>query len=215
MLSAVQRGGMEVLLPDCPSAGRMMKAQGILRKLKPRSLLDLWSFAMFLVAVIQLFLIRGLDWRVLWVFVVPPLIAIGHRTFSERTSNRVLATVFLTLLGFGVALGPVRTLFPDLSGVDPELPTKTNRILTWYAIVYILYVCSVLPLVLFIRALIDHRRKLKAEFSKFTCILGLIATVIAGPVLFAVCCDILGLLPVYRAAGATQQPEEPESTDSE
>ncbi len=170
---------------------------------------------MFLVAVIQLLLIRGLDWRVLWVFAVPPLIAIGHRAFSERTSNRVLATVFLTLVGFGVALGPVRTLFPDLSGVDPELPPTSNRILTWYAIVYMLYVCPVLPLVLFIRALIDHRRKLKAEFSKFTCILGLIATLIVGPGLFTVCSDVLGLLPVYRAAGGTQQQEEPESTDTE
>ena len=186
-----------------------MPAKGILKVFKPKSLLDYWTAAMFLAAVIRLFIIKGLDPRTLLLFLVPPLIALANKAFSDRLSTRVLGAVFLTLIGFGVALGRVRSLFPNLCGVDPELSATDNRILTWYAIVYVLYLFSVVPLVLFIRGLIDHRRKRKAEFTKFTCILGLIAELIVGPGMFAVCATTLGLLPVYRST-SDAKPDTPD-----
>ena len=190
-----------------------MKSKGIPQALKPKSLLDYWTIAAFLVAVIQLFLLRGLDVRILLLFLVPPFIAFVYRHASDRPSTRAVAAVSRTLFAAGVTLSMTKDVFPELGGVDPDLSAKHDRILAWYVIVYLMYVGAVLPLVLFIRALVDHRRKRKAEFSKTTCILGLIMCLIFAPAMLAICCEYLGLSPVLdttHEADTTQPPDSPD-----
>jgi hypothetical protein len=54
-------------------------------------------------------------------------------------------------------------------GVDPI----TDRTLSWYGIVYIVFLTGICPAVVFPRNLAAHRRGEPARFSRFTCWLGL------------------------------------------
>lgn len=183
----------------------------MLGKFKPRSLLDYWTIAAYLTAVLELFLLRGLDFRALVFFLIPPSVVFYWRNCSERASTRLLSALFLSLIGAGVSLAKIERLFPNLGGVDGGLSPAHDRILSWYMTVYILYVTFLLPLLLFGRGLLDHRNRRAPMFSKFTCVLGLIACFIVGPgMFFGACGKTLGLFPVWgfkSAAKAQQIPE--------
>ena len=166
--------------------------------LKPSSLLDWWTIAVFLAAIAQLFLIRSLDIRILLLFLLPPLLAFAFKHSSERHSSRLVAALFLTSVSMGEILAHLPSLFPELGGVDSRLAPEQDRMLAWYVAVYLLYALMVLPLFLFIRGLIDHRRQRVAQFSRFTCVLGVLACLVVAPGLISVCCRFLHILPVMR-----------------
>lgn len=171
--------------------------KGLARRLRPKSVLDYWVIAAFLTAVVRLFLLKGFHLGILMVFLLPPSFALLVKDASPRRSSRLAALVFLNLVALGVAIAPVEELFPRLGGVVENIPREDNRILAWYLCVYSITLFLLLPVFLFVRAIIDRRRGRPAEFSRFTCYLGLFAVLIAGPVtLVVLCCRILGLWPV-------------------
>ena len=174
-----------------------------LRRLIPITRHDYWAAVMFLLAVLQLLLLRGLSIGAMLLFLFPPTAAFLFHAYADRKGSRVVASVFLTLIGIGVTVARVDWLFPEMGGVDARLPREADRILTWYTSVYLLFVFGLLPLFLFIRSLVDHHRKRPAQFSRPTCVLGLIAALLMAPILPVVC---IGLL--------TGRPDEPPRKDA-
>lgn len=183
-----------------------MTRDEILRALRPKTLLGYWTVAVFLAAVVRVFLLKGLDLRVFVLFLLPPFFAYIHALKSERRSTQIVAAAFLTAIDFGIALAPVTWLFPKLDLMG-NLSSHDNRLLSWYLVVYLLYVFEVLPLFLFIRTIRDHWLKRKAMLSKFTCILGLVAWLIIGPVMIAVMGPKVGLYPVWGDPNQNQPAE--------
>jgi hypothetical protein len=178
-----------------------MEARGwkeTLKALKPTSLLDYWTIAAFLAAVLSLFYLRTFDLRVLFFCLFPPLVAFIHKDFSDRKSTRVFSALFLTMIGAGVALAPAKDIFPELGGVAKGLTPEHDRILAWYTVVYLLCVFGGLPAFLFGRGLMDRFRRGSAQFSLFTCILGLVACAVVAPLMFWLCCEHLGLCPLLK-----------------
>ena len=169
----------------------------VLQKFKPTSILDYWTVLAYLLAVGTLISLRGLDLDTLFFFLFPPTFAYIHKNLSDRYSTRLMSALFLSLVGAGVTLASKNHLFPNLGGVDKGLSAEHNRILAWYAAVYLLYVFNVLPVVLFGRGLIDHVRRKPTQFSVFTCVLGLIAALFVGPLMFWVTQEHLGLFPIW------------------
>jgi len=168
----------------------------LLQRLRPRTLLGYWSTAAFLLAVARLLLIRGLNAGSLILFLFPPLMALVFRG-SDRRSTRVMAALFLTLIDFGVLIGPIPWLFPGLQPIDRGLSATDNRVLAWYVGMYIFYLFVLLPPLIFGRGLLRRYRR-KGDFSTFTNVLGLVAWVIMG---LPICClsfTRLGLWPPIR-----------------
>lgn len=174
----------------------MSSFQRLLKGLRPTSWFDWWTVAVFLGAVLRLFLLRDLEGRVLFLFLVPPVFAFLFKHRSSRRSTRIVAVSFLTVVSLGEGLSYLPELFPQMGGVDRRLPPSQDRLLTWYVVVYLLYLFLVVPLFLFVRALVDRARQQPAEFTRFTCVLGLIACAVVGPLMVRVCCVVLHLLPV-------------------
>lgn len=172
-------------------------------RLRPTSLLDYWTIAAFVAAVLGLMRLRGVDFGTLILFLAPPTAALFWRQHSTRQSTRVLCVLFLSLIDVGVALADVEALLPNLGGVDRALSPTHDRILTWYVLVYLLFLTLALPLVLFARGLLDHHSGRPAQFSKPTCVLGLFACLVVGPSMMAVSAATLGLSPVW---GTRQAP---------
>jgi hypothetical protein len=153
----------------------------ILAILKPISVLEWWTIAVFLGAIGQLLMIRGLDVKILLLFFYPPFLALVFENLAQRKSSRFIAALFLTMLSLGEIPMRFPRLFPNLGkGGESQLAPEYNRLLAWYIIVYLLYVFLLLPLFLFTRGLIDHKRKRPAQFSKFTCVLGLFTCLVVG-----------------------------------
>jgi len=178
-----------------------MEAKGwmtILRGLKPTSLLDYWTIAAFLVAVLNLFHLRNADLEVLFFCLLPPSMALIAKDFSDRLSTRIVALLFLLSIGAGVPIASAERVLPELGGMDEGLASRNDRILAWYAVVYLAYVFGALPLFLFGRGLLDHLRKRKAQFSVFTCVLGLVASTFVAPLTFSLCVEHFGLYPPYK-----------------
>ena len=107
-----------------------------------------------------------------------------------------MATAFLMMISVGVALGPLPQLFPKLGGVNAKLSHEQNRILGWYVLNYIIYVCTALPVFLFGRGALDHIHRRKAEYTLFTCVLGLTAAALIGPLMLWAAFARLGLWPI-------------------
>jgi hypothetical protein len=180
---------------------------------KPKSLQDYWTVATFLVAIVTLFVLRGMDLTILFFFLFPPFLAFFYRSWSNRKSTRMLCMIFLTLLSAGITLAPIHQLFPNLGGVDSRLSPNHNRILSWYAVTYLLYMI-VLPTIFFLRALLDYYRGLIPQFSQFTCILGLLACLLLTPGIFWVCFELLGLDSIWSSE-ETDNPQAPPGVDSD
>ncbi len=164
------------------------------KPLKLDKLLDYWLLGMFLLAVAQLLFVRGLDQGTLIVFLLPPSMAMVARAASPRRSTRVFAALFLT----AVDLGEVVALFPSWSlrfQHDSRLSPHANAVLGWYLLMYLLFVFCLFPPFLFGRGLVDKHRGCKDGFSRFTCILGLIAWLIMAPTMFWVVGKNIGFWP--------------------
>jgi hypothetical protein len=167
--------------------------ESLLTRLRPKTWLGYWSAAAFLIAVIRLLLIQGIALSTLMLFLFPSFLAVAFQ-LSDRRSTRVVATLFLTLVDIGVAIGPIPWVFPGLHPVDARLSQADNRTLAWYVLMYLLYIFAVLPPFLFGRGLFSRKRK-PGDFSTFTNVVGLVAWVLIGPLMVWFCVTKLGLWP--------------------
>ena len=141
-------------------------------------------------------MLRGIQPGILCLFLLPVLLALVSRS-SERLSTRVVATGFLTLIDCGHLLAPHPWLFPNLPQIDQNLGQADNRILGWYALMYLLYGFVIFPPFLFGRGILD-RRTGRAEFTLFTNVLGLVGWFVTAPGFIWISVDQLGLWPIVR-----------------
>jgi len=151
-----------------------------------------------LVAVVHLILLRGVSVGLLLLFVVPPLAAflLLHRTTAKGA--RRLALAFLLLVALGALVAPFPAILPKLGGVDQRLPPESDRLLTWYAVVYLLFFVGILPTYFLMANLRRHWRGEPAAVSRFTCYLGLLPLALLWPVLPVLLGALLGLWPFPR-----------------
>ena len=157
-----------------------------------------WVIQALLVAVLQLILLRGVSGGLVALFLVPPLLALAACQSPAGTIRRRLGTAFLVLVGIGVAVSRLPALLPGLGGVDRGLPRVQDRLLTWYSVVYIVFLIGVVPAVLFTRSLAARRRGEAAPFSRPTCYLGIAAMCILWPAVVPVLGGLLGLWPLPK-----------------
>lgn len=151
--------------------------------------------ALFLFAVATLVYYRGFDPSIILMFVLPLMGAFAFSE-SEIPSYRYSAIAFLALVNVGVVIARTEWLFPDLE-MDDQLPPVPNRILAWYGGLYLLYLFSVVPLVVFGGFLIQHSKGKNPGWSRFTCIIGLVLGLILTP--FAIgSLAMIGFWPIYR-----------------
>ncbi len=133
-----------------------------------------WSgISAHVVAALSLLLLRGLDWRTFILFGVPPCFAAARTGLAATRGERRVAWAFLAAIGVGAIVSKFPQLLPNLKGFDPQLDPEHDRMLTWYTAVYLVFALGVLPAFLFLRALRKHRAGEPAEFSRFTCYMGL------------------------------------------
>ncbi|MAE60454.1 MAG: hypothetical protein CMJ49_03755, partial [Planctomycetaceae bacterium] len=106
--------------------------------------------ACFLAIVINLIQIRGFSHGILYLFILPPLVALYYAWDGKGKGGGRLATIFLALVGAGVAVSAIPQIFPDLGGIDDALPPQEDRALAWYGGIYVLYVTVILPVYFFL-----------------------------------------------------------------
>ncbi len=156
-----------------------------------------WTIGSLLAIVAQLGMIRGFSVGLILLFVVPSSIAFFASSSSVTSRGRLLANIFLTLIGFGLVVARIPRLFPDLGGFDPKLPVQSDRALAWYGAVYMIF-CVILPIHAFTRELEQHRLGLPTQVSRTICVMGLGTATIMLPVTIWVIVRFLHLLPVFR-----------------
>jgi tetratricopeptide (TPR) repeat protein len=151
-----------------------------------------------IVAATILFVLSGLDPRVVVLFAVPPAFAAVFIRAGSAT-QRTIAWAFLAMIGIGSVIAHLPMLFPNLGGINPQLANWGDRMLTWYAAVYILWFIGVLPVYAFCSNLAAHKQGRPAWLSPFTCCLGLLTTAlvwtgmaVAAPIIL----KELGFLPL-------------------
>ena len=140
----------------------------------------LWTAVSFFVIVAHLVILRGLEFRLILLFVLPVIAAVAVAQQDPATRSSRIAKIFLLLTSIGMIVAEVPWLFPQLGGVDPNLPQPIDRALTWYAAVYLIFFFCVCPIHLFTESLACHARGQFAEISVFTCWLGLFTASIMG-----------------------------------
>ncbi|MCE5325320.1 MAG: hypothetical protein LLG01_02785 [Planctomycetaceae bacterium] len=173
-----------------------------LHDLDPMDLLMAWDMAVFLAAVVQLVSLRGT--LVAFIpYLFPPAFAtlIGART--TRPSSAIVSALFMALIAAGILIARVDWLFPHMVQTDDRLSSTANRILSWYGMVFISFAMGILPAFLFIRGLVDRYRGKKAQFTRFTCILGLIATLLSAAFLPDDVMHTLGIRQADRPSAPT------------
>jgi hypothetical protein len=148
------------------------------------------------VAVAYLVLLRGLELRIIVMFGIPPTCAVLFTAARFPRATRRVAWAFLTAVGIGALVAPFPILFPRLRGFEGQLPPWQDRMLTWYACVYIIWGVIVLPLYGFCGSLRAHRLGQPARLSRPTCYLGIFTVTLfclALPGLFV----LVGFWPVF------------------
>jgi hypothetical protein len=154
--------------------------------------------AALLVAVVHLVLLRGVSVGLLQLFVAPPLAAFLLLQRSTAKGVRRLALAFLLLVALGAVVAPFPAFLPRLGGVDQRLPVESDRLLTWYVAVYLLFFMGILPTCFFVTNLRRHWRGEPATVSRFTCYLGLLPLAMLWPMLPVLLGALLGLWPMHR-----------------
>ena len=156
----------------------------------------LWIACCLFAIVSQLAVIRGFDIRQVLLFGVPVLLALLIASQEAATRGRILARLFLSLIGLGLIIAKVPWIFPKLGGMDRNLPPDSDRALTWYCAVYLLYFAFVLPIHLFTASLQQLKQGKPAQFSAFTCYLGLFTSAVAGPGMVWLVVESFHFLPI-------------------
>lgn len=147
------------------------------------------------VALLHLLMLRGIEWRALLLFGLPPLMAFLF-LHSNQIGARRLALGFLLLIAVGACFAPFPGVLPKLGGVDRRLPQEADRLLAWYGAVYLLFALGVVPTWGLISNLRSSRTGMPAMISRFTCYLGLIVIVFMWPGMVVVLAKYLGLWPI-------------------
>lgn len=173
--------------------GRSNPLPGKVRNLAMANRL-LTIFCLFAV-VAQLTAIRGFAFGQL-LFVAPVLFALLFSTRTPVTRGVILARLYLSLIAFGLFIANCPWLFPDLGGVDPKLPRESDRVLTWYCAIYLLFCTFLMPLHVFTQALHQERLGMHSQFSRPTCYLGLFTALILTPGTIWILIRFLHLWPV-------------------
>ena len=156
-----------------------------------------WTAVCLFAIVAQLVVIRGFDIRQVLLFGVPVAVSLLFASREPATRGTVLARLFLSLIGLGLIVAKVPWLFPKLGGMDPRLPPDSDRALTWYCTVYLLYFFFVLPAHVFTAALHQHRQGKPAQLSRVTCYLGLSTAMLVAPGMFWVAIEVFHILPIF------------------
>ncbi len=151
-----------------------------------------------LVAVVHLVQLRGISAGVLLLFAAPPLAALLLLHRATTKGVRRLAVAFLLLVSVGAVVAPFPAILPKLGGLDPRLPAESNRLLTWYCVVYVLFFVGICPTWFLVGNLRRHRRGEPAAVSRLTCYLGLLPLVLVWSVLPVFLGALLGLWPLPR-----------------
>jgi len=133
-----------------------------------------------LIAVIHLVSLRGASIAVLLLFGFPMLYAITYLHRSSDKGARRIAFAFLLFIVVGGLIAPVPSIFPKMMQFDPALPPHADRMLSWYCIVYFMFILCVVPLYIFTTCLLKHQRGEPAKLSAPTCALGLAAVGLMG-----------------------------------
>jgi hypothetical protein len=145
-------------------------AEQVLRHMAWRGIVAL------IIPVYSLILLRGLDPRIILLFGLPPLLAVLSTKACFSQATRRVAWTFLGAIALGALIARHVQLFPNLRGFDPNLPPWQDRVLMWYAGVYIIWLSCVLPVHIFLGSLRASGRGEPAPFSRFTCYLGLMTS---------------------------------------
>ncbi|MGE3809848.1 MAG: hypothetical protein AB7K24_34720 [Gemmataceae bacterium] len=148
-----------------------------------------------LLAVAQLVLLRGLDAGALVLFGLPPLLALAAVIHARGKMARILGALFLALITVGAILSRIPAALPNMGGVDRRLPAEVDRLLTWYACVYLIFLTMIVPACIFGGSLLQRRRGEVPQFSTFTCVLGLLMTGLFVLTLPGLIGALLGLWP--------------------
>ncbi|HEV3237020.1 MAG TPA: hypothetical protein VGZ25_08530, partial [Gemmataceae bacterium] len=102
-----------------------------------------------LVAVVSLVLLRGLSLGLVLMFGLPPTVAAFLTQANVSRAGRWIAWSFLAMVGLGSIVARVQPLFPKLGGFAPQLDPWHDRMLSWYAAVYVVWFASVVPITAF------------------------------------------------------------------
>ena len=151
----------------------------------------------FLIPIAHLISVKGLERRILFVFVFPSLFAIALLNKTENRKAIYGAYSFLLLITIGVVIGPYPILFPKLNGCCSDLPPQHARSLTWYLLCYMLYLVGVAPLLWFNDNLRRHKLGEQTELTRFTCRLGLFALFVIGLPMIVMVFSSSGIWPLY------------------
>ncbi|WP_206678777.1 hypothetical protein [Alienimonas chondri] len=156
----------------------------------------LWTAVAVLAIFPQLVTLRGLDAGALLVFVAPVLVACIVSMHRPATRGVFLANMFLSLLALGLLIAEEPALFPALGGVDKRLPPRSDRILTWYCGVYLIFVCSVVPIHFFVSCLQKRAAGEPAQLHPVICIAGSMTAAVLGLGMVPVLVEVLGFWPM-------------------
>jgi len=148
-----------------------------------------------LLAVAQLVLLRGLNPAILLLFGLPPLMAFVAVRHSPRKTTRVVGALFLALIALGAIIAHIPAILPKMGGFDRRLAPAVDRLLTWYACVYLVFVTLIVPTRVFVGSLLQRRCGEQPQFSTFTCVLGLLTTGLMWLVMPVLLGALIGLWP--------------------
>jgi len=155
------------------------------------------AIAALLVAVVHLFFLRGVSLGAILLFLVPMGIAFVYWQKSPRPPTRHAALSFFVLIAIGAAIAPFPAFLPNLGGIDRGLPAVSDRLLGWYAGIYLIFAAVVVPINAFIGNLLDQRRGRPTTISPPTCYLGLMAVVLLVPSLPWMLGKFFGFWPLF------------------
>ena len=173
----------EPLDEPCDNVAHDEPAPTVIKRITRRINL-LWTAVAFFLAVIQACLVlSSMSLGALALFVIPPVISFMIVISPGMTRMaRFLASFILATVEAAVFLAPLTWVFPNFSTKSP-LPLEQARILGFYLMGWLFFIFVLLPPCIFGRSLIRRFQKKPASFSTFTCILGLFAWLLVGPVM--------------------------------
>lgn len=158
----------------------------------------IWTVLSVLAIATQLLRVQGFSFGGIMIFLIPTLSALVFAAAAPLRGEQLIAKWFLSCLSVGLVVAEFPRLVPDFGGVDKTLPPASERALAWYFSVYLIFFVGVLPVYLFGRALSNHRQGRPTQFTRFTCVLGLITAAIMLPGMLVLIATEMHFWPLYR-----------------
>jgi hypothetical protein len=157
----------------------------------------IWTAVSFLAIAAQLGLVVGFTRGLLVMFFGPVIVAFAKSLEAKPSTSQVLANVFLSLIGLGLIISKFPAIMPSLGGFDKRIPPESDRVLTWYSAVYLVYFTGVMPVYALTAELANHKQGKMVQISRPTCYLGLVAVAVICPGIVLVAISHLGFLPLW------------------